>query len=78
MKRTLRMVALALGLLPLLAAAQPWAGRPWQELSPEDRQRAWENYQRYQQLPEGRQRMIERRYQQFQAMPPQEIGRAHV
>src|SRR4029077_4768734 len=62
------LVALALA---LPAAAQQWGGRPWHQLTPEEQQRAWQNYQRYQQLPEQRQRMIERRYQQFQALPPQ-------
>jgi Spy/CpxP family protein refolding chaperone len=71
-----RLASLALlVLLASAAAAQPWGGRPWQQLSPEERQRAWDNYQRYRELPEQRQRMLERRYRQFQAMPPQEQQR---
>ena len=58
-----------------LAQAQDRHGRPWQSLTPEEQWRAWENYQRYQQLPEERQKMLERRYQQFRAMPPQERQR---
>ena len=74
MKGVLRLLALALGLSTPLAGAQ-WTGRGWQELSPADRQRAWENYQRYQQLPEERQRMIDRRYERFQTLSPPEQQR---
>ena len=72
-------VAVALG-LATTAGAQ-WSGRSWQSLSPEERQRAWENYQRYRDMPGGRQQMIDRRYQQFQQMPPDQhrstIEQAH-
>src|SRR5262249_175529 len=44
-------------------------------LSPEEQQRAWENYQRYRDMPNGRQKMIDRRYQQFQQMPPEQQQR---
>src|SRR5205085_541699 len=68
MRTAIRVAALGLLLSPAVAGAQ-WPTRGWQDLSPTDRQRAWENYQRYEQLPEDRRRMIERRYQQFQQMP---------
>ena len=58
-----------------MAQAQERHGRPWQSLTPEEQWRAWENYQRYQQLPEQRQKNLERRYQQFRDMPPQERQR---
>ena len=58
-----------------MAQAQDRHGRPWQSLTPEEQWRAWENYQRYQQLPEQRQKNLERRYQQFRDMPPQERQR---
>ena len=58
-----------------MAQAQERHGRPWQSLTPEEQWRAWENYQRYQQLPEQRQRMLQKRWEQFRAMPPQERQR---
>jgi len=58
-----------------MAQAQERHGRPWQSLTPEEQWRAWENYQRYQQLPEQRQRMLQKRGEQFRAMPPQERQR---
>lgn len=70
--------ALALLLLALVAGsagAQEAPNRPWNQLSPQEQQRAWENYQRFQHLPGSRQQMIERRYQQFQTMPPQQQER---
>ena len=71
--RVLR-AALAAGVLfASVAAAQP--GRSWESLSPDERQRAWENYQRYRDMPGGRQKMIDRRYQQFRQMPPEERQR---
>ncbi len=48
-----RCAALLLLLLPLVATpagAQGW--RAWDQLSPEEQRRAWDNYQRYQQLRE--------------------------
>jgi len=59
MSRALAIVLLALTLAA--PAAAQWNGRRWQELSPEEQERAWENYQRYQQLPDQRRDMIERR-----------------
>src|SRR5205814_1037069 len=74
MMRLARLLVVAVGLSAAVARAQ-WGGRDWQDLSPDDRRRAWENYQRYRQLPEERQRMLDHRYQQFQALPPQEQQR---
>jgi hypothetical protein len=71
--RVLQAACLGGVLLASVAAAQP--GRSWQSLSPEERQRAWENYQRYREMPDGRQRMIDRRYQQFRQMPPEQRKR---
>lgn len=68
-------LALAAGVLVASVAAAQWSGRPWESLSPEEQQRAWDNYQRYHNMPDGRQRMIDRRYQQFQQMPPEERER---
>src|SRR5439155_1591774 len=63
MKRVAAIAVLVLALGARGARAQEWNGRPWQSLTPEEQRRAWENYQRYQQLPEERQKMLERRYQ---------------
>jgi hypothetical protein len=72
-----RVVLAILGLVGLVlpAAGQQAGSRPWQQLTPEEQQRAWENYQRYQHMDAERQRMMEQRYRQFQAMPPQEQQR---
>jgi hypothetical protein len=67
--------ALLIGLLFLTTTAWAQEGRPWDQLSPEEQQRAWQNYERYRRLPPGRQRFMERRYQQFRAMPPDEQQR---
>src|SRR5439155_1355640 len=75
MRRGAAIAVVLLALAAPAARAQERHGRPWQELTPEEQWRAWENYQRYQQLPEERQKMLERRYQQFRAMPPQERQR---
>jgi len=60
MKRLGIVLLLAAALGGAAARAQQPAGRPWQELSPEEQRRAWENYQRY---------------QRFRALPPQERER---
>jgi hypothetical protein len=66
-------------LLAILFAAAPasaqWGGRAWQQLSPEEQRRAWQNYQHYQQLPQQRQQLYENRFQHFQTLPPQEQQR---
>ena len=74
MRRIGRRWLLALVLAAATAGAQPY-GRPWHELSPDEQQRAWENYQRYQRLPEQRRRSMEERYRQFRAMPPEQQQR---
>jgi hypothetical protein len=58
------------------AAPAAWAHdtgpRGWYDLSPDEQQRAWQNYQRYQQLPNRKRQAIEERYRQYQSLPPQE------
>ena len=44
-----------------VARAQSWGGRPWNDLSPEEQERAWQNYRRYRQLPQEQQKGLERR-----------------
>ena len=63
------------------AAARPgrWAPGPgrdtwrlaqsWDDLTPDQRSRAMQNFQRYQRLPEKGRERIDRRYQQFQGLP---------
>ena len=60
MRRGAAIAAVLLALAAPAVRAQERHGRPWQELTPEEQWRAWENYQRY---------------QQFRAMPPQERQR---
>src|SRR6185369_3180075 len=58
-----------------IAGAQPWGGRPWNQLTPDEQERAWQNYRRYRQLPEEQQRGLERRYERFRSLPPEEQQR---
>ena len=74
----MRGVVAVAGLLAVLvgtvAHGQP-QGRRWQDLTPQERERAWQNYQRYQQWPQAKQRALDQRYQQYQSLPPQERER---
>jgi hypothetical protein len=47
----------------------------WYELSPQEKSRALENYQRFQKLPPERKRAIEEQYQRWQQLPPTEQER---
>ena len=47
----------------------------WQELSPQERARALENYRRFQKLSPERQRSIEERYQRWTELPDEEKER---
>ncbi len=47
----------------------------WYELSPQEKSRALENYQRFQKLPPERKRAIEERYHRWQKLPPNEQER---
>ncbi len=74
MKRAIGMGLLALGMLVGRADAQQ-PGRGWEQLSPGEQRRAWENYQRYRALPQQRQQFIEKRFRRFRGMPRQERQR---
>jgi hypothetical protein len=59
----------------VLSAGVGWAQprqRSWNDLSPGERERALQNYQEYQRLPRERQQFIDRRYQRYRELPPQE------
>lgn len=47
----------------------------WYELSPRERSRALENYNRFQKLPPERQRDIRERYNRWQQLPSEEKNR---
>jgi hypothetical protein len=47
----------------------------WQRLSPEDRARARQNYERFQQLPEKDRERIHERYQRWQNLQPEQRER---
>ena len=61
------------------AAAWPRGGdrlaRNWQELSPDERQRALENLQRYNNLPESSRQRMDRSYENWQKLDPNERER---
>jgi hypothetical protein len=59
----------------LLATAPAAAQRPWNQLTPDEQRRAWENYQRYRALPEERREFMQRRWEQFRELPPDERNR---
>src|SRR5262249_28107608 len=68
-----------LAVMLLMATAAPSGAqryvRDWQQLSPEEKQRAWDNYRRYQEMPQQRRNSLENNFQRFQSMPPEEQQR---
>ena len=68
-KQILLAVAATIGLATTTGAQ---SGRGWFDLTPDEQRRAWENYQRYQRMPDRQRGRIEQRYQAYQALPPQE------
>jgi Protein of unknown function (DUF3106) len=50
-------------------------GQDWYELSPQERSRALDNYNRFKKLPPERQRTLEERYNQWQRLPAEEQDR---
>jgi hypothetical protein len=66
------------GLLPTVVRGQGPPGpstRSWEELTPEQRERVRQHYQRFQRLPEERRRAVEERYRHWRELPPQEQQR---
>src|SRR5581483_10088554 len=58
-----------------IAAAGPpgvWVVQSWDQLTPDQRSRALQNFQRYQRLPESSRERLQRRYHTFQGLPPRE------
>jgi hypothetical protein len=56
-----------------VGAAQPGSMRfaqNWDDLSPDQRNRALENYQRYKKLPEEKRRSLDRSYDRWRGMDP--------
>lgn len=68
--------ALLLALSPAPARSEPWRlAQNWDQLSPDQRSRAMENYERFQRMPRQSQQQVERRWQNFQQMPSTEQDR---
>lgn len=78
-----RLLAAGIGAAILACAAPPGAAaglrearvvpiQSWDQLTPEQQNRAMQNFQRYQRMPEGSRERIQRGYQQFQGLPPGE------
>lgn len=78
-ERIRRAVAFGLLLCAVLLPARTWAfpllAQGWGELSPRQRYDALQNYRRHEQLPQERQRDVERRYRQWQQLSPGERDR---
>jgi len=77
MSRWSRVAALAVscgvfGLLAIRAEATVLLAQNWQDYSPRERYEALRNYKRHEQLPEDRQREVEKQYQRWQEMPEQQ------
>ena len=76
-----RAATLTLALIGLLvvgttrAQAGPLLAQNWRELGPKERYDTMQNYWRHQQLPQDRQRDIEKRYERWQGMSPDEPAR---
>src|SRR5215813_13059255 len=47
----------------------------WQDLSPQERERALENYRRFQKLPPARQKTLEEQYHRWTELPDEEKDR---
>lgn len=77
-RRSLLIAAvLAAGLVGAMsgAGASILLAENWRDLSPGQRYKALQNYQRHEQLPQDNQQDIERRYQRWQRMSPDERDR---
>ena len=85
-ERSTRRIVFVLGavLVVTTLAATPASARPmrgprpvqnWQELSPNDRQRALDNLQRYQRLPESSRQRMDRSYENWRQLDPGERAR---
>jgi hypothetical protein len=61
-------VASAAGLDEILSAPLRMAQR-WEELSPEQQERAYRNYKQYRELPPEKKRDINRRYEKWKNLP---------
>lgn len=72
-RRVSKLLAAVLLGVAACAAAEP--ARGWFDLTPEEQQRAWDNYQQYQRMPEHQRGRIEQRQQTFQALPQEERER---
>ena len=68
----LAVYSFAFGLHPMRAPATIRLAQNWQDYSPRERYEALRNYRRHEQLPEDRQREVEKQYQRWQGMPEQE------
>ncbi len=53
----------------------PRLARSWEELSPEERQRALRNFQRYRSLPESSRKRMDRSYESWQQLDKRERER---
>lgn len=56
-------------------AEPPRLAQSWEDLSPDQRSRAMENFQRFQRMPPQSREQVERRWQDFRQMPPTEQDR---
>jgi predicted Fe-S protein YdhL (DUF1289 family) len=83
-RATHRLVNALVGVVLLLATVLPAQARPmrgarpvqnWQDLSPNDRQRALQNLQRYQRLPEQSRQRMDRSYENWRQLDPGERAR---
>ncbi|MGH7965619.1 MAG: DUF3106 domain-containing protein [Candidatus Binatia bacterium] len=59
----------------LSTVLQETINQGWRDLSPQERSRALENYQRFQKLPPERQRFMEERYDRWRQLPSEERDR---
>ena len=52
------------------SADPPRFAQRWEDLSPQDRDRAMRNYQRYKKLPEDQRRQLDQSYERWRGMNP--------
>ena len=81
MSRIARVAAALAAIWIFTAVASAWAGpgakyaRNWDELTPDQRSRALENYQKYKRLPEKKRRDVDRNYERWKGMKPHDKDR---
>ena len=72
---TLSMVCALILVYGTTVSAFPLLAQNWRDLGPRERYDALQNYWQHEQLPQDRQRDVEKRYERWQGLSPEERAR---